>query len=497
MARIRGSYGVAVTIALLGLVPNVALQTAFLPVATLVSGDLGAGATGVQVAEGLASAAYAVGAVSAAQLAQAHGQRRLFLTYQAVFVVGSVATLLAPGLGLFAAGRVLQGLSAGAMLISSLPPLIARFPASRLPATAAVVNVGIFGASTVGPIVGGWAAEAGSWRSLFVASAVVGALGWVVALVGYAELEPADPDQRLDAPLLVLTVAATVATFVGASLLTGHGIGEPAVWLPLAGGIAALLVLLVVEDRRDDALIPVRDLATQVPVTGILVASVGGAVFVAAVELLQQTLTSAGETAGAIAALCWPMPVGVVLGAVAFAALLRTRLVPVLVDVGLALLLVATVLQAAGGAAPEHGLVLVVGLLLGAGAGATVSPGLFLAGWALPSSSLGKAFALVQLVRSTVTYAVAPVLLYVAISSGLTPALVATAILAGVGLVAALALPAFSGARLWKPDLEGWLDGGRALPSPRTGVHLRPGVEDEDARPLVPGPLRRERGRHR
>ncbi|GAA1127591.1 hypothetical protein [Nocardioides aquiterrae] len=343
---------------------------------------------------------------------------------------------------------------------------MAGFPASRLPVTAVVVNVGIFGASTVGPIVGGYAADAGSWRALFVASAVLGGIGWVVALTGYADRGPADPDQPFDVPVLVLTVVATVATFVGASLLTGRTIYSPSVWLPLLAGIAALVVLLAVENRKDDALIPVRELATQVPVTGVIAASIGGAVFVAAVGLLQQTLAAAGESPAAIAALCWPMPVGVVVSAIAFGALLRTRLVPVLVDVGLALLMAGAALQLVGGATPSDGLVLVVGFLLGAGAGATVSPGLFVTGWALPSSSLGKAFALVQLVRSTVTYAVAPVLLYVAARSGLSSALVATTVLAAAGLVAALGIPALSGARLWKPDLEGWLDGGRALPSP-------------------------------
>jgi len=488
--RWRGSYGLAVAIALLGLVPNVALQTGFLPVSPLVAGDLGAAPVRVQVAEGVASAAYAVGAVVGAQLAQRVDQRRLFLGYEVVFVLASVVTAAAPGLGEFAAGRTVQGLAAGAMLISSLPPLIARFPASRLPITVVIVNVGIFGASTIGPILGGRAADAGTWRVLFAAGAVLGVLGWLAALVGYASTEPADPEGRVDTPALVLTVVATVSMFVGTSLLAGRGARSPAFWVPLLLGAAALVALLVVEVRREDSLIPARALSTQLPVTGILVASVGGAVFVAAVGLLQQTLSGAGASPGEIAALCWPMPVGVLAAAVVFGLVLRTRFVPVLVDVGLALLVAACLLLVVGGTSPSHGLVLLVGLLLGAGAGATVSPGLFLTGWALPASSLGSAFALVQLLRSTATYAVGPVVLYVATASGLMSALVATTALAAAGLVAAVLLPALSGARLRVPDIEGWLEGGRALPSPRTAVHARPG-SDDDAEPLVPRPLRR------
>jgi hypothetical protein len=65
----------------------------------------------------------------------------------------------------------------------------------------------------------------------------------------------------------------------------------------------------------------------------------------------------------------------------------------------------------------------------------------------------------------------------------------------GIGtaaLACSLAIPALSGARLRKPDLESWLEEGRqALPSPRTAVHVRPRVEDDDAEPLVPSSLRR------
>jgi len=56
----------------------------------------------------------------------------------------------------------------------------------------------------------------------------------------------------------------------------------------------------------------------------------------------------------------------------------------------------------------------------------------------------------------------------------------------------ALALPALSGARLRAPDLDAWLeDGEQALPSPRTAIHLRPSVEDEQAEPLLPRRRRR------
>ena len=67
---------------------------------------------------------------------------------------------------------------------------------------------------------------------------------------------------------------------------------------------------------------------------------------------------------------------------------------------------------------------------------------------------------------------------------GLSPNVV---LLATLGLVAAVAIPALSGARLRAPNLSAWLDDGeQAIVSPTTWTHLRRGVQDETAEPLLP-----------
>lgn len=192
--RFRGGYGFAVAIALLGLCPNIVIGTAFAPLTKVLAHDLGAGQTGLQLAEGMSNAGYACGAVVAAQLAQ----RYLFLGYQAAFVVGSVLAALAPHLPLFFLGRVIQGAATGLMLVSALPPLVTRFAASRLPVTVALVNVGLFGATTIGPLVGGITAQTGAWRAFFGGIAVLGLAGVVAALLGYVRFDPPDPDLPVD-----------------------------------------------------------------------------------------------------------------------------------------------------------------------------------------------------------------------------------------------------------------------------------------------------------
>lgn len=499
--NLRGRYPLAVGIALLGLIPNVVLSTAFLPLQDVLTAGLGSGTTSVSVALGLSGAAYAVGAVVAAQLALRIIQRRIFLVSEAGFVAASVLAAVAPDAGVFLVGHLLQGLAAGAMLITSLPPLVTRFGASRVPLSAAIVNVGIFGASTLGPLVGGMAASPGSgWRWMLAAAAVLAAVGWLLAALGYDVWEPPAPDHPVDAPALVLVVLSTTAIFVGSSLVEGRSFVSWQVLAPLVAGLVILVALLIVESRKEDSLVPVGALATQLPVTGILVAMVGGAVFVSVLELIEtRALQVGGRTPLELARGCWPLPVGAAVGAFVFWRLFTTRWVPVLVDVGLLALVAGAVLPLAGPAddVPAGAL-----LLLGLGAAATVSPGLFLTGFGLASADLGRAFALVQLLRSVATYAVAPVAvaLVTAASSvehAVEVGLVVMAALAAAGLVSALVIPAVSGARLREPDIAAWLEGEPGLPSPTTATHLRPAVDDDDAAPLIPRPSARRDGAHR
>jgi MFS family permease len=488
---LRGRYPLAVGIALLGLGPNVVLSTALLPVRQQVADGLGASTATVGLATGLGSAGYAIGAVVAAQLALRLLQRHLFLVAEGAFALASLVAALAPSVAVLLPALVLQGVAAGAMLITSLPPLITRFGPGRVALSAGVVDLGIFGASTLGPIVGNLVVgSASGWRWLFAGAAALAVVGGVVAAVGYERWDPAEPEARIDTPALALVVVTTGAAFLAASLVSGRSPASAIVLGPALLALLAFAALVVAEARRPDPLIPLGSLSTQLPVTGILVAMVGGAVVVTATDLLQTILAQVeGRSPAAVARVFWPMPVGAVVGAVVFWRLFRTRWVPVLVDAGLATLAAGCLLVLAG----AHSWAT---LLLGLGAATTVSPGLFLTGLGQESEKLGRSFALVQLLRSMATYAVAPVVLGLVLAAGdpggaARTGVLAMAVLAAVALLVALVVPAVSGARLHAPDLDAWLAGGKGLPSPATATHLRPRTDDQEAEPLVPERLRR------
>lgn len=473
-----GRYAPTAAVALLALCPNIALTTA-LPLAQKhVMTALGTSTFGAQLAEGLSNAGYALGAVIAAFLVLRFKQRMLFLVTESAFVVGSILAATAITSPQFIVGRVLQGATTGLMLVIALPPWVTRYGTKALPRTGALVNIGLFGAVTIGPLLGGIAGQSASgWRWLLALVALAGAVGVLMAALTLEHRPPFDESQRADWSAFALATAATFLPFLGVSALSASGAASPLFWAPVATGLLALGTLIVRQYRRSDALMPVQALSTSLPVLGIIAAMVGGAAVVTLTTLTTTSLLDGqGESTLLTGALLTPQIVGVAVAAFIFARLFPTRWLPLQVLVGILLVGVAGGLLLSP---DNHSLVLAAAALLGVGAGSTVSPGLFVAAFGVESSKLGRAFALVELLRAEAAYLVGPVLLYSAQraadpASGLQRStwIVIGLVVAGVGLL--LLIARLSRVRLPEPDLEGWLNGEqKALPSPPTAVAVR------------------------
>jgi hypothetical protein len=164
--------------------------------------------------------------------------------------------------------------------------------------------------------------------------------------------------------------------------------------------------------------------------------------------------------------------------AVLFGFLFRTRFTPVLAVSGLAMVSAAAALLtglATGGSA----LVAAGSGLIGLGVGASVSPALFITGFSLRSSQIQRVFALLELLRGVTAFLVAPILLYLATVIGATTAAGTQAAIwiclaiAGVGLLATVAVFVLGGERLQDPDLETWTNGEPAWESTPLFSRLR------------------------
>lgn len=478
---LAGRYGAAVALALLALTPNIVFTTAFPLLQGNISQALHTSAFAARIAETLSNAAYAFGAIAAADLAQRFSQRRLFLFYEAIFIVGSLVVLFATGPAMFIVGRILQGLGTGLLLVAALPPLVTKFPTAMLPLTAIWINIGLFGAVTLGPLIGGLSAHYGAWRLLFAGLAGLGLTGFLIAMLTLELAPGSDPDQPIDWPAFPLAAAATALPFFGVAWLTNTSFLNPRFLLPVVLGLLALVVLIRSQYKKQEAFIPVGPLFSTLPLCGILSAMVAGAAFVTLLELSSAFLGRvAHRGALAIGLLLTPELLGLLAATLLFRKVLRTRGLPVLALSGMLAIVAGAAVLVPLGPANDLVLVPIAMTLLGYGAGAAVAPSLFVAGMSVAAAKLGRTFALVELLRSEAAYLIGPVLLSIAertdtsLGSGLHLSIWLTLAIAAIGTAGIAVLFGLGGADLQRPEIESWLEhGGRAFHSPPLFARLR------------------------
>ncbi|MFJ8581112.1 MFS transporter [Micromonospora sp. NPDC093277] len=442
------------------LVPYLVLTVAVLLLGELISTGLGISRPTLQLTVSLSAGAYAVGTLLAAQFAMHFPPRRLLVGYEVCFFVASLLAAGAPNAPVFITAFIAQGLLTSLMLIAALPPLVTSWPATKIPISAGILNLCIFGAVAVGPTVGGLQAAAGSWRMLFWGVAAVSGLALLFSVLTFSDTPPQDPGAPWDIVALVLGVTGCGAAFYGAGVLQpGTSVGARSL-VPLIVGVALIAFLVAYEYRLPHPLVPVKALTTSVPLAGLFAALTTSAAAFGAMELLLVVLRTA-STPITTALIFLPEFVAAIAVAVLFAALFRTRLTPLLTAGGLVMVVASAALLVVALPAIGPALAAATGLI-GLGVAAAVSPALFLVGLSLPARLLQRVFALVELLRAVTAFLTAPILVFLAgilgrdQTSGTRGALWICLGIAAVGLAGASALYLSGRPRLEAPDLERW-----------------------------------------
>jgi MFS family permease len=461
---LAGRYPAVAAMVMLALIPYLALSAALGPLTPIIAKQLHMSSQAMSLGSGLGNAAYAVGTVLAVQFAQHLPQRRMLVIYAVMLVVGSVLTAAAQDAGMFIAGHVLQGLSTSLLLIAAVPPLAIGFPAHRLRDTAVIMNMCIFGAVALGPFIGGLQAESNAWRPLFWIVAAIAAVALVLAVLTFEDAPPANPDSPRDLRAIALAGVGCVAAFFGASELTSHGFLDALTILPLLGGLATIVVLVVYQYRAKQPLLTIRTmLSSSIPVAGIIVALFAAAASVSATALTAGVLVGRYSPVH-IGLLYLPELGGAVLTAVALGAVIRRRAVHYLPLVGM-IFLAAGISVFLIEVPSSQALTLLGSGLTGIGLGATVAPALFVAGFSLPSANLQRVFAIVELLRAVAAFMIAPIFAHLALTTGGSLAGgTSIALWIGLGLavggaVIGVVIYALSGARPQAPDLDSFLAG--------------------------------------
>ncbi len=218
--------------------------------------------------------------VPVAALGDRWGRRRMLLAGFAVFGLGSLLVLVAPGAGAVIALRALLGVGGAMIMPATLSLIRALFPDPReralaLSLWAATAAVG----AAAGPVVGGALLEVFSWHAAFLVNVPL----MVVAVAAGWWLLPESRSERpgrLDAAGVLLSLGGMTSLVYGVKDLGKHG-PEPVALaaLALGAGLATAFVRRCL--RQDRPMLAVRLFGDRVFTAGALTALASSAVMMA------------------------------------------------------------------------------------------------------------------------------------------------------------------------------------------------------------------------
>ena len=183
------------------------------------------------------------------------GKRLLLLIGTAIFFVGSLLAMTAPSLGMFMAGRFVQGMGAAGFVPLCIALITQRFPAAERGRALGTWNSVVPLAGLMLPYFAGLLVDALSWRAIFPAIALTAVIGFFTIRHNIRPLTTAVDFRFLrtfDWPGVILLSSALVTLFFYTS--SRPVTGRPALqdWRLLLAWPLLFTLLILWERRRPD-----------------------------------------------------------------------------------------------------------------------------------------------------------------------------------------------------------------------------------------------------
>ena len=174
------------------------------------------------------------------RLGDMRGHRSVYLWGFGVFVASSAACGLAQSAGMLIASRAIQAIGAAILSGNAAAIVTTTFPPSERGRALGLQVMLVYIGLAVGPSLGGWLADAFTWRAVFYINVPVGIAALLMSLRYVPHDHPSRPGERFDVPGAVTFTSGLMLLLLG--LNQGHAWGWTSA--PILGCLLAAAVLL-------------------------------------------------------------------------------------------------------------------------------------------------------------------------------------------------------------------------------------------------------------
>jgi len=186
------------------------------------------------------------------------GRKKIFMTGIFIFICGSAACGLSPGVTYLIIFRIIQGIGGALMIPGSLSLISSSInPKERGKA------IGTWSAFTTvvtmgGPVLGGALADAGLWRYIFFINLPIGIAALVMLWLKVKESRDEDSNQAIDfAGATAIALSLAMLTF-GFLRIPAVGFNNWQVYISLAAGALLLATFIVIEVKSKYPMMPLQ-----------------------------------------------------------------------------------------------------------------------------------------------------------------------------------------------------------------------------------------------
>jgi MFS family permease len=213
-----------------------------------IHADLGASGAALQLVVGGYLIALAMLLITGARLGQAFGYRRVFVAGVSLFTLASLACGLAVDPVVLIIARVLQGAAAGVMFPQTLTGIQLHFSGAERVRAISRYALALSAGAVSGQVLGGLLVSANlaglGWRPVFLIIVPVG----VAAAAGALRYLPADSRGQSRLDLAGVTLLSVTVLLIVVPLTVGNSAGWPAwAWASLAASLPAAAAFIAAE----------------------------------------------------------------------------------------------------------------------------------------------------------------------------------------------------------------------------------------------------------